>query len=253
MSPSALTIGQLAAHVGVTARAVRHYHSRGLLPEPARDASGYRRYDAQAVVDLIRIKTLADAGVPLARIRRLLDASPEDFAAAIATIDRTLRARIRDLKEHQRRLAELAHGERLFLPDDIVEMLDHMRAIGVSERSVQMERDGWILMASLSPEVISRWVDTKRKALADPEFQRLYLASDEALDWDPDDPRLHELAARMADWTARHRDADADASEQTVDVSVGTGLINAHVASASPAWRRLGDMARAARRGESRQ
>ena len=60
-----LTIGQLAAYAGVTVRAVRHYHAKGLLPEPIRDPSGYRRYDAAAVVELIRIKTLAEAGVPL--------------------------------------------------------------------------------------------------------------------------------------------------------------------------------------------
>ncbi len=57
-----LTIGQLAAYTGVTVRAIRHYHQRGLLAEPARDSSGYRRYDGPAVVDLIRIKTLAEAG-----------------------------------------------------------------------------------------------------------------------------------------------------------------------------------------------
>ena len=53
MGASSLTIGQLARHVGVTVRAIRHYHFRGLLAEPARDASGYRRYGAQAVVDLV--------------------------------------------------------------------------------------------------------------------------------------------------------------------------------------------------------
>ena len=36
VSGSSLTIGQLAAHVGVTVRAIRHYHARGLLPEPPR-------------------------------------------------------------------------------------------------------------------------------------------------------------------------------------------------------------------------
>ena len=71
-----LTIGQLAGHTGVTVRAIRHYHQRGLLAEPERDASGYRRYGATAVVDLIRIKTLSDAGVPLARIQELLTAQP---------------------------------------------------------------------------------------------------------------------------------------------------------------------------------
>ena len=64
-----LTISQLAAYAGVTVRAVRHYHQIGLLPEPERDHSGYRTYDAAAVVRLIRIRTLADAGVPLARVQ----------------------------------------------------------------------------------------------------------------------------------------------------------------------------------------
>src|SRR3982075_3418163 len=131
MRPSTLTISQLAAHVGVTVRAVRHYHARGLLREPPRDASGYRRYDAQAVVDLIRIKTLAEAGVPLARIQQLLDAAPAEVAAAVTAIHRTLQARILERQHHRLRLGELAEGERLFLPADIVEILDKLRSIGV--------------------------------------------------------------------------------------------------------------------------
>ena len=75
-----LTISQLAAYAGVTVRAVRHYHQIGLLPEPARDRSGYRTYGAADVVRLIRIRTLAEAGVPLARVQELLDATPEEFA-----------------------------------------------------------------------------------------------------------------------------------------------------------------------------
>ena len=55
-----LSISQLASYTGVTVRAVRHYHHVGLLPEPERDRSGYRRYDAVAVVRLVRIRTLAE-------------------------------------------------------------------------------------------------------------------------------------------------------------------------------------------------
>ena len=75
-----LTIGQLASYAGVTIRAVRHYHQVGLMPEPERDVSGYRTYDAEAVVRLIRIRTLAEAGVPLARVQELLDADMETFS-----------------------------------------------------------------------------------------------------------------------------------------------------------------------------
>ncbi|MEV1178885.1 MerR family transcriptional regulator, partial [Nonomuraea sp. NPDC049784] len=91
-----LTIGELASYAGVTVRAVRHYHAKGLLPEPERDHSGYRRYGAGAVVELIKIRTLAEAGVPLARVRELLQADEEEFAAAVADIDRRLRAEIRE-------------------------------------------------------------------------------------------------------------------------------------------------------------
>src|SRR3954464_3708843 len=116
-----LTIGQLASYAGVTIRAVRHYHQVGLLPEPERDASGYRAYDAAAVVRLIRIRTLAQAGVPLVRVRELLDADPETFAAATAGIDRQLRAQIRALQEHRRRIARLSSGDALALPKQVVD------------------------------------------------------------------------------------------------------------------------------------
>ena len=79
-----LTISQFASYAGVTVRAVRHYHAKGLLPEPERDHSDYRRYDAAAVVELIRIRTLADAGVPLSRVRELLAADADEFREAVA-------------------------------------------------------------------------------------------------------------------------------------------------------------------------
>jgi DNA-binding transcriptional MerR regulator len=84
------------AYTGVTVRAVRHYHQRGLLAEPAGDASGYRRYDGRAAVELIRIKTLAEAGMALARIRVLLDAEPGEFGEAVTQVDEALKKKTRD-------------------------------------------------------------------------------------------------------------------------------------------------------------
>ena len=71
-----ITIGQLAGYASVTIKAVRHYHQRGLLAEPPRDSSGYRRYSAEHAINLVKIKTLAEAGVPLARINELLTPTP---------------------------------------------------------------------------------------------------------------------------------------------------------------------------------
>jgi len=193
-----LTIGQLAAHAGVTVRTVRHYHARGLLPEPERDASGYRRYDASAVVDLIKIRTLAEAGVPLSRVKDLLVADEEEFAAAVAEIDRRLRAEIREQQARRERIHRLAAGDSLALPADAVAYLDQLRELGMPERMVEGERDAWILIAAHSPERMQRWIALKREQLEDPEVIELYRRFCEMIDWQPDDPRLPELA----DWLA---------------------------------------------------
>lgn len=239
MTPK-LTIGQLAAHAGVTVRAVRHYHQRGLLPEPGRDAAGYRRYDAQAVVDLIRIKTLSEAGVPLARVEELLTAGPAEFAEAVSQIDQVLRAKIRQLGQHRRRIAELAAGDRLFLSPQITAVLDELRALGISERGLTMERDGWILMAASAPDLTRRWAQEKLASLADPEFRQIYLVCDEAFEWDPADPRLDALARRMARWAAAHPDRDQPRAE----VPPTAELMSAELATLSPAWQRLDQLAR---------
>ena len=239
MNPPGLTIGQLASHAGVTVRAVRHYHRRGLLTEPVRDASGYRRYNANAVVDLIRIKTLADAGVPLARIQELLSAEPEEFSEAITQIDKALQRRIRELNRHRRALAELGQGDRLFLSAEIVDLLDQLRQMGVSERGMRTERDGWILASAVSPALVAGWVSQKLSALSDPEFRRIYLACDEALGWDPADPRLEKLAAWMAAWAARNHPGTG---QPPADVPAVLTLMAADIASDSPAWSRLTEL-----------
>ncbi len=125
-----LTISQLASYAGVTARAVRHYHAKGLLPEPERDDSGYRRYDAAAVVELVKIRALADAGVPLSRVRELLAAGSDEFAAAVKDIDGRLRAEIRERQRYRERISQLAAGDSLALPAEAVAYLDRMRELG---------------------------------------------------------------------------------------------------------------------------
>src|SRR5690349_643562 len=131
-----LTIGQLAAYAGVTIKAVRVYHDRDLLPEPPRDSSGYRRYGAEHAIQLVKIKTLVDAGVPLARIKEVLAAGPDRFAAAIDEIDASLRARAEEIRRTRQRIAQLRGGDRLFVSEEVAGYLDVLREIGVSERSV---------------------------------------------------------------------------------------------------------------------
>jgi DNA-binding transcriptional MerR regulator len=194
-----LTIGQLAAYAGVTVRAVRHYHQIGLLPEPERDASGYRRYGATAVVSLIKIRTLATAGVPLSQIAQMLKADASTFAEAIQRIDSHLHDEIERLETNRKQIAQLTAGDSLTLPSEVISYLDRLRDIGVSERIVDGERDGWILVAARWPDRIHEIMPAKHAQLDDPQLVRLYRLLSEILESDADDdPRLEEVADIMA-------------------------------------------------------
>jgi DNA-binding transcriptional MerR regulator len=169
-----LTIGQLASYAGVTIRAVRHYHQVGLLPEPERNTSGYRTYDVDAVVRLIKIRTLVEAGVPLARVQELLDADTKTFVEGTVQIDRELRDRIRELQEHRRRIAELASGDSLAVPEEVADYLERVRAIGAPTSLVDAERDAWILVAARYPDRIAAFMADKTRQLEDPRVVRFY-------------------------------------------------------------------------------
>lgn len=194
-----LTISQLASYAGVTVRAVRHYHQIGLLPEPKRDASGYRRYGSTAVVALIKIRTLAEAGVPLSQIAQMLEADASAFAEAVERIDSHLRDEIERLEISRKQIAQLAAGDSLALPSEVVAYLDRLRDIGASERMVEAERNGWILVAARWPDRILEWMPGKFAALDDPQVIRLYRVLSEIFEGDAaDDPRLKEAADIMA-------------------------------------------------------
>lgn len=235
-----LTISQLAAYAGVTVRAVRHYHAKGLLPEPERDHSGYRRYDAAAVVELIRIRTLAEAGVPLSRVQELLTAGEEDFAAAIEEIDRRLRAEIRERERHRERVAQLAAGDRLALPPEAIDYLDRLRELDLPERAIELERDAWILVAAQIPDQMPALMALKRAQIEDPAVTAMYTDLVEAVDWDADDPRLPAVADRLV--AMFEDDAERWSEDQMADFALDAqlvGLLDEVFVNAVPSARRL--------------
>jgi DNA-binding transcriptional MerR regulator len=245
-----LTISQLAAYAGVTVRAVRHYHQIGLLPEPGRDSSGYRSYGAKAVVSLIRIRTLANAGVPLARIGQLLDADAETFAAAVQRIDSHLHDEIERLETSRKQIAQLASGDSLVLPPEVVAYLDRLRGIGASARMIEGERDGWILMAARWPEKVLEWMPEKLKQLDDPRVVRLYQVLSELVESDAGgDALLEEAADIMADLFEQAVSAgESDAGEENDDLTFD--LLDAYAVESDPRAKRLRDLMR--RRGWER-
>ncbi len=205
-----LTIGQLADYVGVTPRAIRFYHQRGLLPEPERTASGYRSYTAQDVVDLQRIKVLTDAGVPLARVKDLVSSSTDELRAAIEEIDADLRARIRALQRTRKARTTLGAREP-FLPPGVADLHTRLRNLSVSESTLARERDAWTLVGVLYPDLLSRWLEHQLDMLRDDEFRELYLLTEQVLDDDePDDELIDQIARRTVTLMAVRTPPDRD-------------------------------------------
>ncbi|MBP2408969.1 MerR family transcriptional regulator [Brachybacterium fresconis] len=232
-----LTISQLAAYAGVTVAAVRHYHKIDLLPEPERDRSGYRSYDAAAVVQLIRIHILASAGVPLAHVESLLEADPTSFAEHVTQIDDRLLSEVRQLQETRRRLAGLAAGEQLALPASVVGYLERLRDLGVDERYLEKERDAWIVVAAQVPDQIDAVIAKKHEDLGDPDVLWLYDLVSGVLDWAADDPRVVEVADVLERIATQAAEAGT-AGDDGLDDHVGA-LLDAAAAQTSPAAERL--------------
>ncbi|WP_166844807.1 MerR family transcriptional regulator [Isoptericola sp. BMS4] len=201
---SGVTIGQAAAYAGVTVKAVRHYHKLGLVPEPERDHSGYRRYGSAELLRLVQVRTLAGAGVPLAEVGALLDADDAAFAAELVDVERRLTAQIEELVARRRTLRRLADGARTLLPERAVALLERMPGLGFGPEEVAASREGLVLARALVPERFDEHLAHVEHAIQDPEFVALSRRGAEAATWAPDDPRIPALAAEMADHYLTH-------------------------------------------------
>ncbi|MFE1416844.1 MerR family transcriptional regulator [Streptomyces sp. NPDC058746] len=232
-----ITIGQLARYVGVSVKTIRVYHDKGLFPEPERDGSGYRRYGADEVIALIKIRTLAEAGVPLARIRDLGSAAEEELQDALHEIDDELTARIRGLRAARGRLRRLAAGDPTPLPDEVGSHLERLTGWGFTPRWVALQRELWILVFATHPDLASTLFHDQAETLADPALRQLHLDYDHAHDLDAEDPRIDDLARRITDATRRRYGSDALPGLDTG--SEIPALVQGSVNASSPAWRRL--------------
>lgn len=106
-------IGKVAEQTGVEASAIRFYEQQGVVPEPARTASGYRSYRDEDV-DLIHfVKRARSLGIPLDDIRQIV-ALRNEGQAPCTVVRRVIS---REAKSIKTRIAELQdlHQELLQL------------------------------------------------------------------------------------------------------------------------------------------
>jgi MerR family copper efflux transcriptional regulator len=97
------TIGTIAKRVGVAIDTIRYYEREGLLPPPARRASGYRSYDEGALVQLRFIRRAKGLGFTLDEIRELLALS-RDRQHGVKAVKRRAQQRLAAIEQ---RIAEL--------------------------------------------------------------------------------------------------------------------------------------------------
>lgn len=122
-----MRIGELAQRAGLSTKALRFYEHAGVLPAPARTASGYRDYDATALARLRFVQAAQAAGLTLAEIRTVIvvredEGPPCEHVTAVldrhaATLDeriaelQTTRAEVGRLRERAMALDPAACGE----------------------------------------------------------------------------------------------------------------------------------------------
>ena len=107
-----MKIGQLARQAQVGIDTVRYYERHGLLPEPQRQASGYRIYDAHDLERLRFIRGAKALGFSLEEIRELhrlssAEGQRADVRALAAHRLQDVETRLRELQAIRDVLAEL--------------------------------------------------------------------------------------------------------------------------------------------------
>ena len=107
-----MTIGGVAREAGIGIETVRFYEREGLLHQPARRASGYREYTADAVRQLRFIKHAQRLGFTLREIKELL-ALKLDPTATRSQVRLQAEAKVADIDQ---RIKELKRMKKALVP-----------------------------------------------------------------------------------------------------------------------------------------
>jgi len=151
-------VKELADLADTTVRTVRYYHHVGLLPVPPARA-GVREYDLFHLARLLRIRWLAESGLPLAAIADVLTEpgvpAPENAAAELGHALTSVDARIAELELQRQQLvgllASAQSGRRLTpLSERLSGLYDRVAAMMPSDgarHAVEVERSVMVFLA----------------------------------------------------------------------------------------------------------
>ncbi len=198
-STGRLRIGELAALADTTTRAIRHYHAIGLLTEPERDDSGYRRYGAEDLIRLIRIRRLRELDMPLDQIADHLSGESSDPRAALRSLAVDISRQIEGLEELRAKVLGLVASNALEAPAETwrAALQKHGR-LAVGTPLPSGERAAVELLDALHPDGIDGVIAQTSELTSDRSFvERLepLLQRFRNLPEDADERLLERLAA----------------------------------------------------------
>ena len=216
-----MRIGELAATVGVTTRAVRHYHHQGLLPEPERLSNGYRQYTLRHAVVLARIRRLTELGLGLAEVRDVLaEDAGKDLAEVLTELDEDLarqEAAIRERRSRLRALLETEGGLSAEAPvsPELAALFERTASLSDSPMAAKDREVLALVATAAAPEDRDRLMAAIGAVVGSPETvaraQEAYALLDQLVDADPADPRVETAARLLAECTPAQLLPDAGA------------------------------------------
>jgi DNA-binding transcriptional MerR regulator len=199
---------------GVSTRTLRHYERVGVLGPAERAANGYRTYPATALLDVLEIRRLQDAGLSLAEAAALrrdratgvhgsaadrIDAVEADVDTEIERLERR-KATLQTLRQ------SLAGGDAVLATggaDSFAPVAVELRRLGLTERAVDEQRRAWSALQSV--RLPDRWQAAITTGLAQLEGSSHidgFAAAIDALATlrtvDPSDPIVATTSARIA-------------------------------------------------------
>ena len=129
---------EVAALGGVTVKALLHYHRVELLM-PARTPAGHRVYSLRDLERLRRILALRRVGIPLGRMRPLLDADPAALITRLGANRETLTQERERLRRADRAIAVVEECFR-HTPDDSGGLSRLVDVLDMPREAVRMRR-----------------------------------------------------------------------------------------------------------------
>ena len=207
-----MRIGELADLVGISTRAIRHYHRVGLLPEPVRKANGYREYSLRDAVELARVRRLTELGLSLDEVGAALAGDADrDLVEILRELDADLARQEADLRRRRARLAQLLRqaeaggkpSEQAPVSAELAGLFDRMADVaagrpGPEPAMAAKDRDLMALLETASP-ARTGWLDVLTRTLnSDPgaveRAYAVYARLDELAGAATDDPRVEAMA-----------------------------------------------------------